>query len=265
MAPTAGTAELLALALEAGTAAATLVRSRVPTARTAVATKSTRTDMVTEVDHQSEALIRDHLLGARPGDGFLGEETGDRPGTSGVRWVVDPIDGTTNFLYGFPGCNVSIAAEDGDGAVVAVVVDVLPADVFTATRGGGAERNGQPIACRPADDLADALCATGFSYDPERRRRQAEVLTRVLPAIRDIRRMGAAAVDLCSVACGRLDAYWERGLGPWDLAAGTLVAREAGARVEGEPGLGDGFVLAAPPALFAALHDLLVDSGAGRA
>lgn len=255
--------ELLALALDAAHAAAAVIVERQGAARASAVTKTTTTDMVTEVDHAVEALVRDRLLGARPGDGFLGEEGGEQPGTSGLRWVVDPIDGTTNFLYGHPGCNVSIAAEDEHGGVVAVVVDALPGDTFAATRGGGATRNGAPIACRPADDLADALCATGFAYDPERRRRQAEVLVQVLPRIRDVRRMGAAAVDLCSVACGRIDAYWEKGLGPWDLAAGSLIATEAGALVEPETALG--FVLAAPRGLFGTLRDLLVASGAGRA
>lgn len=257
------TDELLDLALAAGTAAAAVVRERMASARATARTKSTATDMVTEVDHAVEALLRDHLLGARPGDGFLGEESGESAGSSGLRWVVDPIDGTTNFLYGHPGCNVSIAAEDEHGTVVAVVVDVLPADTFAAARGCGATRNGRPIACRPATDVADALCATGFAYDPARRRAQAEVVARVIPHIRDIRRMGAAAVDLCSVACGRVDAYWERGLGPWDLAAGTLIAREAGAAVTDEAEVG--FTLAAPRGIFDALRELLVASGAAGA
>ncbi|MBA2283554.1 MAG: inositol monophosphatase [Actinomycetota bacterium] len=261
--PPAGTDELLDLALDAAAAAAAVLLERLPTARAGATTKTSATDMVTATDREVEALLRDRLLGRRPADGFLGEEMGETPGTSGIRWVVDPIDGTTNFLYGHPGCNVSVAAEDGEGSVVGVVVDPLLRDTFAAARGGGAHRNGTAIRCRPADDLADALCATGFSYDPDRRGRQGEVLARVLPHIRDVRRLGAAALDLCSVGCGRVDAYWEKGLGPWDLAAGGLIAREAGARVELEGTLG--FVLAAPPGLFAALRDLLVDSGAPRA
>jgi myo-inositol-1(or 4)-monophosphatase len=158
---------------------------------------------------------------------------------------------------------VSIAAEDGEGAVAAVVLDPLLGETFTATRGGGAQCNGEPIACSDKSDLATALCATGFAYDPARRSAQADVLTRVIGRIRDIRRGGAAAVDLCSVACGRVDAYWERGLGPWDLAAGSLIARESGAAVAGDAELG--FTLAAPPALFGVLRDLLAQAGAAEA
>jgi myo-inositol-1(or 4)-monophosphatase len=257
--------ELLDLATAAASAAAELVLGGLHVTRADVATKSTATDMVTEIDHASEALLRERLLGARPQDGFLGEETGESPGTSGLRWVCDPLDGTTNFLYGHPGFNVSVAAEDEHGPLVAVVVDVLLGETFTASRRGGAHRNGRPIACstKGAEDLATSLCATGFAYDPARRGRQAEVLSRVLPRIRDVRRMGAAAVDLCSVGCGRVDAFWERGLGPWDLAAGSLVASEAGARVAGDAELG--FTLAAPAALFDVLHALLVDAGAPEA
>jgi myo-inositol-1(or 4)-monophosphatase len=232
----AGSDDLLSLAVGAATVAAQLLLEGRRRALATVATKSTATDMVSEMDHAAEALIRDHLLGARPEDGFLGEETGETHGTSGLRWVVDPLDGTTNYLYGHPGWNVSIAAEDEDGSLVGVVAD--------------------PV-------LAIALCATGFGYDPERRGRQATVLAAVLPHVRDVRRMGAAAVDLCSVACGRIDAYWERGLGPWDLAAGSLIAREAGAEVD--DGTETGFVLAAPAGLFDAFRELLITSGAGVA
>jgi myo-inositol-1(or 4)-monophosphatase len=260
-APAAG--ELLHLAIAAATAAGELLLAGVRTARTTVLTKTTVTDMVTEMDHASEALVREHLLGARPDDGFLGEETGLTVGTSGVRWVVDPLDGTTNYLYGFPGWNVSIAAEDEHGAVAAAVVDPLLGDTFGATRGGGAQRNGAPVTCSDKVDLTTALCATGFAYDPARRRAQAAVLVDVIAKVRDIRRGGAAAVDLCSVACGRVDAYWERGLGPWDLAAGSLIAREAGAHVAGDDELG--FTLAAPPGIFGPLRDVLVEAGAETA
>jgi fructose-1,6-bisphosphatase/inositol monophosphatase family enzyme len=258
-----GIDELLALATGAAHGAARLLGEGRQRALATVSTKSSPTDMVTEMDQAAEALIRDHLLGARPDDGFLGEESGAQHGTSGLRWVVDPLDGTTNYLYGHAGWNVSIAAEDDAGGLVAVVVDPVLGDTFTATRGGGAARNGRPIACSPATDLATTLCATGFGYDPERRRRQAAVVVQVLPRIRDIRRVGAAAIDLCSVACGRVDAYWERGLAPWDLAAGSLVAREAGAVVD--DGATTGFALAAPPGIFEACRALLVDAGAGTA
>lgn len=257
--------ELLELAVTAASAAGELLLGALHIARSDVSTKSSLTDMVTEMDHASEALLRQCILGARPDDAFLGEEGGETPGSSGLRWVVDPLDGTTNYLYGHPGFNVAVAAEDEHGPVVGVVVDPLQGDVFSAARGGGAHRGANRIACstKGADDLATALCATGFAYSPERRARQAEVLAVVLPKVRDVRRMGAAAVDLCSVACGRVDAYWERGLGPWDLAAGSLIASEAGARVGGDAELG--FTLAAPPALFGPLHDLLVHAGAAGA
>jgi fructose-1,6-bisphosphatase/inositol monophosphatase family enzyme len=173
------------------------------------------------------------------------------------------LDGTTNYLYDHPGWNISIAAEDEHGPVVGVVVNPALRETFTATRGGGAHRNGAALQCSRTAELSTALCATGFAYDPARRARQAEVLTAVLPRVRDIRRMGAAAVDLCSVACGRVDAYWERGLGPWDLAGGSLIATEAGARVN-RPG-DDGFVLAAAPGVFDALRALLSASGAAGA
>jgi myo-inositol-1(or 4)-monophosphatase len=257
--------ELLDLAAAAASDAAELLVGALHVARATVETKSSATDMVTEMDRASEALLRDRLLGARPADGFLGEETGESPGTSGLRWVCDPLDGTTNYLYGHAGFNVSVAAEDEDGVVVGVVVDPLQSDLFTAARGGGARRNGVAIRCssKGAGELATALCATGFAYDPARRRLQAQVLAKVLPAVRDIRRVGAAAVDLCSVAAGRVDAYWERGLARWDLAAGSLIAAEAGATVAGDDDLG--FTLAAPSGLFAPLRDLLVDAGAAVA
>jgi myo-inositol-1(or 4)-monophosphatase len=256
--------DLLALAVEAaGRAAALLVDGL--DRRRAIETKSSTTDLVTEMDRASERLIVEHLLAARPDDGVLGEEGGARPATSGIRWVIDPIDGTTNYVYRHPGFAVSIAAQqvDDDGAVLrtaaGVVSDPLHGQVFTATDGGGARCNGEPIRTSDADALGPALVATGFAYDPDRRRRQAGVLTGVLPVVRDIRRMGAAAVDLCSVACGRVDAYFEKGLGPWDLAAGELIAREAGARVGDLHGAGPSgaFVLAAAPQLFEPLAELL--------
>jgi len=258
-----GSAELLTLAHEAGAMAARLLLDGRRRALATTSTKSSATDMVSELDGASEALIRDHLLGARPDDGFLGEETGGQHGTSGIRWVVDPLDGTTNYLYDHVGWNVSIAAADDDGVLAAVVIDPVVGDTFAATRGGGATRNGEPIRCTDAIDLPTALAATGFSYDPARRRDQATVVAAVIDQIRDIRRVGAAAVDLCSVACGRVDAYWERGLSEWDLAAGSLIASEAGAIVD--DGTESGFVLAASPAIFEVFRAILVDAGAGSA
>jgi myo-inositol-1(or 4)-monophosphatase len=224
-----------------------------------VGTKSSATDMVTEVDREVERLIVDGILTARPDDGILGEEGADVAGTSGYRWIVDPIDGTTNYLYGHPGFAVSIACERDGEVVVGVVNDPLHRDVFAATRGGGATRNGESIRCSEETEIAHALVATGFAYEAERRREQGAVIARIIGEIRDIRRMGAAAVDLCSVACGRVDAYFERGLNPWDLAAGELIASEAGAEIsaiEGGPAR-PGSVLAAPPALVEPLRALL--------
>lgn len=260
-------ATLLESAITIAAEAAAVLVEGLSRTRTTVDTKTTVTDMVTEMDRASEALIVDRILGARPADGILGEEGTDRPGTSGVRWIVDPIDGTTNYLYGHPGFSVSIAVEVAGRVVAGVVHDPLHEEVFTATLGGGSFRDGRPIGVSTETDLGRALVATGFSYEPDRRRRQARVLTELLPQVRDIRRMGAASVDLCSVACGRVDAYYERGLQPWDHAAGALIAREAGALVGdldgGEPGFG--FCLAAPPGLFGRLVPILRDLGAGEA
>ena len=252
------------LALTMAERAATALVAGLGELRTQVATKSSPTDMVTDMDRAAERIIVEGLLDARPDDGILGEEGTDRPGTSGVRWIVDPLDGTTNYLYGHAGFAVSIAAEHEGRVVAGAVVDPLHGDAFRATLGGGATRNGDPVRCSSVDDPAVALVATGFSYEPERRARQAAVLTEVLPRIRDIRRVGAAAVDLCSVACGRVDAFWEKGLAPWDHAAGALIAAEAGARVgdlDGGPA-STAFTLAAPPALFPALAELLRSAGA---
>jgi myo-inositol-1(or 4)-monophosphatase len=251
--------ELLDLALEAAGDAAELLRAERPET---IDTKSSGTDLVTDLDRAAEARIVGRLLDARPDDGVLGEEGGERTGSSGVRWVVDPLDGTTNFVYDYPAYAVSIAAE-ADGEVVAgAVVDLNRGHRFTATLGGGAARDGRPIHVTAATDLATALIATGFSYDRETRGRQAEVLATVLPAVRDLRRSGSAALDLCSVAGGRVDGFWERGLAPWDRAAGGLIAAEAGARVDR---LGDTdplTLVTAPPGLYDALVALLEDAGA---
>jgi myo-inositol-1(or 4)-monophosphatase len=256
--------ELLELAVALAADAAALLVDGLQRARTTVDTKSTGTDMVTEMDRASERLLVDGILAARPDDGVLGEEGTDRAGTSGVRWVLDPLDGTTNYLYGHAGFAVSIGVQVDGRSIAGVVHDPLQGDVFTATLGGGASRNGRPIRVSQESVLGHALVATGFSYVPSRRRRQAEVLEQVLPSIRDIRRMGAAAVDLCSVACGRVDAYFERGLHPWDHAAGALIAREAGALVGHLDGgqEREDFILAAPPDLWEPLQELLRRVGA---
>ncbi len=259
--------ELVTLATAVAREAGALLLDGLDQVRTDVGTKSTGTDMVSEMDRAAETLIVEMLLEARPDDGIVGEEGTNRGGTSDVRWVVDPLDGTTNYLYGLTGFGVSIAAEVDGGAVAGVVLDVVRDELFAATRGGGATRDGVPIAVSPATHLGSALVATGFSYASERRARQAAVLVDVLPQVRDIRRFGAAAVDLCSVACGRFDAYYEAGLAPWDLAAGGLIAAEAGAvltDLEGGP-VRAGAVLAATPGIAKELLDLLMAAGAANA
>jgi myo-inositol-1(or 4)-monophosphatase len=226
------------LAERAARAAGDILLERFRAPARGVERKSSRTDLVSDADRDAEAALERMLLSERPEDGLLGEEGSGRASTSGRRWVVDPLDGTTNFLYGLPAWCVSVAVEDEEGALAGAVLDPVAGELFSAARGGGATLGGRPIEASAADALDTALVATGFGYDAERRRAQARVLTRVLPRVRDIRRAGAAALDLCWVACGRVDAYYERGLQPWDWAAGALIAREAGAGVrslDGEP------------------------------
>jgi fructose-1,6-bisphosphatase/inositol monophosphatase family enzyme len=229
-------------------------------------TKSSPTDVVTAMDRAAESLIVGRLLAARPDDGILGEEGAARKGGSGVRWVIDPLDGTVNYLYGLPGWAVCIAAELGGAVVVGVVVDALRDRCFVAVRGQGATCNGEPIHCRPPAALEQALIGTGFGYVAERRAVQAQVVAEVLPNVRDIRRFGAAALDLCAVAEGTLDGYYETGLAPWDLAAAGLIATESGAVVGGLHGAAAGhdLVIAAPPGLFGPLHDLLATAQSRR-
>lgn len=264
---TAGLAEeLLPLAVTLARQASETMMAGLERTRT-VETKTSGTDMVTDVDRACERLIVEGIHAARPKDGIIGEEGTDVTGTSGVEWLVDPIDGTTNFFYGHPGFSCSVAARIDGTMSVAVVHDPMHGEVFTAVTGAGAFRNGRPLSTSTETRLSHALIATGFSYEPERRRRQSAVLERVLPDVRDIRRMGAASVDLCSVAGGRVDAYYERGLHPWDHAAGALIATEAGAIVGNLTGSDPDheFCLAAPPALFEPLRDLLLQAGADRA
>ncbi|MDX6196957.1 MAG: monophosphatase [Actinomycetota bacterium] len=228
--------------------------------------KSSPTDVVTAADQAVERLLVDGINTARPDDGLLGEEGASDPGTSGLRWVVDPIDGTVNYLYGIPQWAVSIGVEDDRGALVGVVYDPAKEELWQAVRGAGSTLNGVPLRCTSVTSLGQALVATGFGYDARRRAAQAEALRDVLPNVRDIRRAGAGSLDLCSVAAGRVDAYYEQGLSPWDLSAGTLIAREAGARVEGlkgRPPSAD-LVVAAGPGIFDALHDLLAAADADK-
>jgi myo-inositol-1(or 4)-monophosphatase len=238
---------LAGLAVEVAEAAGRILLDGLARVRTTVETKSTRTDMVTEMDRASEAFIAGVLRERRPGDGLLGEEGAAATTSTGVRWVIDPLDGTTNYLYGFPAFAVSIAAEVDGVGVAGAVHDPVHGETFSAFTGGGAWLNGVRLEVEGAPDLGTALVGTGFSYDAGARARQSEVLRHVLPVVRDVRRAGAAALDLCWVAAGRLDAFYERGLQPWDLAAGAVVATEAGAVVER---LEDGTVVAAAPQLF---------------
>jgi len=260
-------AELLDLAVATAREAAALVARGRATAGEHVDVKSSSVDMVTAVDRATEELVTGRLLGARPGDGLLGEEGGERAGTTRVRWIVDPIDGTTNFVYGVPAYAVSIAAEVHGQVRVGAVLNAATGELFTATLGGGAHlsspgREPVRLRCSSPASLETTLVATGFGYRAEQRRAQGAVVARLLPEVRDIRRIGSAALDLCSLAAGRVDAYYEAHLNPWDWSAGCLVAAEAGAVVTGLPGhrFGDPLGIAAAPSVaepFVALLDRL--------
>ena len=259
--------DLLKLAVEVAEEAARLIVERRLGRITVADTKSTVTDVVTAVDRESEELIRARILQARPDDSFLGEEGDDVVGPSGVRWVVDPIDGTVNYLYDIPTYAVSIAVEYDGETVAGVVVDAPKGEVFTATKGGGAFADGRPIQVSGAIELSQALVGTGFGYDPARRQVQAEVIQHLITEVRDIRRIGVGAIDLCYVACGRLDVVFERGLNPWDYGAGALIAVEAGAIAGGLDGapVSPEMSIAATPALFGPFHDLLAAANPLRA
>ncbi len=271
---------LLTVAVEVAQAAAAHVRARRPevfsgpgpqSADGAVRAKSTPTDPVTVVDTESEDLVRSMLARLRPGDVILGEEAGGaaaRPGQ--VRWVVDPIDGTVNFLYGIPAYAVSLAAQVDGRSVAGAVVDVSGGRLYSACEGGGAhltlpDGTVLPLRANRVADPALALVATGFGYERERRVRQGRIIAELLPQVRDIRRIGAGALDLCMVAAGLVDAHFEHGLSPWDWAAGALIAGEAGAVVH-VPGpdssSGEGAVtLASAPGIADALRRILADAG----
>lgn len=257
-------AELLELAQEAALRAGTLLRDGRPENLGVAATKTSPIDVVTEMDLASEKLITGFLADHRPDDGFLGEEGASSEGASGVRWVIDPVDGTVNYLYGRPDWAVSIAAELHGERIVGVVAAPQRGETCHAVLGQGAHLDGRRLACRPSPPLDQALIGTGFGYLTERRVAQAAVARHLIPRVRDIRRCGSAAIDLCDVASGRLDGFYERGLNPWDLAAGDLIAREAGARTGGRPGHpADGdLTLAASPGVFEALQPLLEELGA---
>lgn len=229
-----------------------------------VGTKSASGDFVSDADRASERAITDLLTTERPGDGLLGEEGAAREADSGIRWVIDPLDGTSNYLYRFGAWTVSIAAQarDGDGwrTVAGVVAEPLSGDVFAATEAAGAWLGDERLRVNDPVALDRALVGTGFAYDVETRGRQGRTVAAVLPRVRDVRRSGSAARDLSFVAAGRLDGYYESSLGPWDMAAGALIAAEAGALVSP---LGDG-VVAAGPALHPDLERLVVAADQGQ-
>jgi myo-inositol-1(or 4)-monophosphatase len=250
------------IALDAAELAARRRREGVEVA----ATKSTIVDIVTEADREVERLIRDRIADARPDDAILGEEGGASGGSSGLTWVVDPIDGTVNYLYGIPHYAVSIAIVEGEPdpltwtAIAGCVANPATGETFTAARGEGAHLGGHPIRVAPPVPLAEALIATGFAYAAETRAVQGAVVARLLPQIRDLRRQGTASLDLCFVAAGRYNAFFERTLSPWDHAAGALIASEAGALVTGRDGRAPSsdFLLAGEPSVARALDELLV-------
>ena len=213
-------------------------------------------DFATQMDHESEKLIVAEILTARPDDGLIGEEGANRESKSGVTWVIDPIDGTVNYLYDIPGWCISIAAKDNDGGLVGVVYSPATQSLWKASRGGGAFLNGNPIKCNDPVGLDRALVGSGFAYDIEKRKIQAALVARLLPQIRDLRRLGACAVDICHVASGSLDAYFEAGVNEWDYAAAGLIATEAGATISIDTGIWNGeknMVIVAGPALHPAL------------
>ena len=221
-------------------------------------TKTTDTDLVSDADRAAEKLIVELIAAAFPGDGIVGEEGASTGGTSGRRWIVDPLDGTTNFVYGFDAFCVSVGVEDEEGPLAGCVHDPVRQETYSAVRGGGADLNGLQMTPAPTEELGRALVGTGFSYRADQREWQASVVSHLLPRVRDIRRVGSAALDLCWVAAGRLDAHVERGLALWDHAAGALIAEEAGAAVR-RPEATDkwGLVMAATPAVAGQLFALV--------
>ncbi len=258
---------LLELAIEVAREAGALLLPRFAAPGSGVATKSSATDMVSDADHASEALIVARLRAARPEDAILGEETGERSGTSGLRWVVDPLAGTTNFLFGIPHWAVSIACEDADGVAVGVIYDAVRDECFAAARDAGATCNGRAISVTATGSLAQALITTGFGYRPAERRAAAEMLPLVLPNVRDIRRAGAASLDIAWVAAGRVDGYYETPMQWWDVAAGSLLVAEAGGVFGTVPSLtgeGIGYV-AANRTLYPALRSLVESALSARA
>lgn len=261
---------LLETALVVAREAAALAADRRRGTVTVADSKSSSVDVVTAVDREVEALIRRRLAELQPGDGFLGEEGGRADRSTSLTWVVDPIDGTVNYLYDIPQYAVSIAVVEGDPTpgnwteIVGVVINAANGREFTATHGGGAFADGKPLAINRPESLGQSLLSTGFSYSQKIRTQQAQVMAAVMPHIRDIRRMGAASLDLTALAAGQLDIYFERMLQPWDHAAGVLIAREAGAAVRGWSGSAPDidWLLAAHPEVIDEIESILVEAGA---
>ena len=245
-------AQLLSLAQKVGAEAGALLLDR-PLAFE-VESKSTAIDIATQMDIKAEKFIVQSLLAARPDDGIIGEEGASVEGSSGITWLIDPLDGTVNYFYGLPGWNVSIAAKDSNGVIVGVVTAPTINSTWWATRGGGAFYNSHPIRCNDPIELNRALLSSGFAYDVKNRIEQVKIVNALLPQIRDLRRIGSAAADMCHVATGMVDGYFETGLYEWDLAAAELIAREAGATVTTRPWHGLNLTVAAGPHLFAALN-----------
>ena len=253
---------LLSLAEEGARRAGALLLERFRGPASGVGSKSTHTDLASDADRDAEALLTGFIRAQRPQDGFLAEEGGETGPRGELRWVLDPLDGTINFLFGLPSWCVAIAAVDPGGTVLGVIHNPLMDETFTATRGNGARLDGRPIRVSDRSELSSALVATGFSYDAGRRRDQGLTVGRLLPRVRDIRRAGSASLDFASLACGRVDAYYEGPLAPWDRLAGALIASEAGAVVTELP-IGDGdetVVVAANPVLHPQLQQILLEA-----
>ena len=250
--------DLAGLAERAARAAGALLMDHAARGAVGVESKSSATDMVSAADRASEQLLVELLGSARPDDGMIGEEGTERTGTTGLTWVCDPLDGTTNYLYAFPQWAVSVAVEDADGPVAACVFDPSRDEAFTAARGAGATLNGRPIRVSAARELATSLIGTGFAYQAEVRAQQGARMQDVLGQVRDIRRAGSAALDLAWVACGRLDGFFESGIQHWDYAGGMLLVPEAGGLFAVGPGPHDGLlqVVASGPGIHGALRAL---------
>jgi myo-inositol-1(or 4)-monophosphatase len=263
-------AELQSIALTVAREAAALVADRRQGSVAVADRKSSSVDIVTAVDRESESFIRTRLAELRPGDGFFGEEGNRDSGSTGLTWIVDPIDGTVNFVYGIPAYAISIAVVEGTAtpedwtALAAVVINVANGEEFVASLGFGATLNGERLQVVPAPTLAESLLATGFAYDSERRAQQGAVIARLIDQVRDIRRIGAASLDLCNVAANRVNIYFERGLMPWDHAAGVLIAQEAGATVRGLGGAAASanWCLAAHPDTIDEFEERALEAGA---